>query len=62
MVQGLSPTYQGPLSDLGDAQLVNFSSLPVGEYTFYFGVDLNMNGVVDACSLYFDFVSVSVAE
>gem|GEM_PF-1573209 len=62
MVQGLSPTYQGPLFDLTDVQLVSFSNLPMGKYTFYFVVDLNMDGIVDACSLHFDFVSVSVTD
>jgi len=34
----------------------------MGKYTFYFVVDLNMDGIVDACSLHFDFVSVSVTD
>jgi hypothetical protein len=53
MVQGLMPTYQGPLFTLSDTELIRFPRLPVGMYTFYFGIDLNMNGMLDVCSLQF---------
>ena len=60
MVQGLLPTHQGPLFNLGSTQLFNSSDLTVGTHTFYFGVDLNMNGSLDINSLYYDWVSVNV--
>jgi hypothetical protein len=57
---GLSFTYQGPLSDLGTFTVLNMSSLPIGTYTFYFTVDMNMNGVLDFDSLYYDSVVVNI--
>ena len=60
MVQGLSPTYQGPLFRLGTTQLLNSSSLAVGTHTFYFAVDLNMNGELDMNSIYYDSVGINV--
>jgi hypothetical protein len=60
MVQGLLPTYQGPLFNLGVTQLLNRSDLTVGTHIFYFAVDMDMNGGVDMSSLYYDWVSVDV--
>ena len=36
------------------------SVLPEGSYIFYFGVDLNANGMIDFSSLYYDSVPVTV--
>ena len=60
MIPGLSPTHQGPLFNLGSTQLLNSSDLTVGTHTFYFGVDLIMNGSLDMDSIYYDWVSVNV--
>ena len=60
MVQGLLPTYQGPLFSLGTTQLLNSPDLTVGTHTFYFGVDLNMNGLLDMDSIYYDSINVIV--
>ena len=60
MVLGLLPTYQGPLFNLGATNLLNSSDLTVGTHTFYFGVDLNMNGSLDMDSIYYDWVTVNV--
>jgi len=54
------PTYQGPLFRLGTTQLLNSSSLAVGTHTFYFAVDLNMNGELDMNSIYYDSVGINV--
>jgi len=62
MVQGLLPTYQGALFTLGSMQVLNLSDLTVGIHTFYFGVDLNMNGSLDTNYLYYDSVSITVSE
>lgn len=45
----LLPTYQGPLITLPPYPILNAagSDLSTGTYTFYFGVDLNMNGWLD---------------
>jgi len=56
---GLSVTYQGPLFNLASFGVLNTSELPVGTYTFYFGVDMTMNGLVDV-PLFYDYVGVSV--
>ncbi len=60
MVQGLLPTYQGALFSLGTTQLLNSTDLTAGTHTFYFAVDMNMNGSLDMSSLYYDSVSVNV--
>lgn len=54
-----SVTYQEVLYNLIPFEVLNMSSLPVGSYTFYFGVDENMNGAVD-CPLYYDSVAVTI--
>ena len=60
MVPGLSVTHQGPLFNLGTTNLLNTSDLSVGPHTFYFGVDLKMNGLLDMDSIYYDWVTVNV--
>ncbi len=60
MIPGLSPTHQGPLFNLATTQLLNSSNLTVGTHTFYFGVDMNMNGSLDMSFLYYDSVNVIV--
>ncbi|MFX0200651.1 MAG: hypothetical protein ACFFCW_31410 [Candidatus Hodarchaeota archaeon] len=50
----------GPLFDLSPREVLNKSSLPVGGYTFYFGVDLLMNGSLNRGQLYFDRVGVTI--
>jgi len=62
MVQGFLPTYQGALFSLGTTQLLNLSTLTVGSHTFYFGVDLSMNGSLDTGVLYYDWVFVTVTD
>ena len=57
---GLSVTYQGPLFNFASFELLNTSTLRVGTYTFYFGVDLNMNGSLDMGSVYYASVTVIV--
>ncbi len=56
---GIVVTFQGPLADLSPVEILNISGLPTGTYTFYFGVDLNMNGSLDI-PLYYDSVGVNV--
>ena len=48
-VEGLAPAYQGNLFSLKDPlEILRVAGLPVGAYTFYFGVDTKVNGLVDA--------------
>ena len=44
---GFSVTHQGPLFDLSPFEVLNLSGLPEGTYTYYFGVDTIMNGLLD---------------
>jgi hypothetical protein len=56
---GISVTYQGSLFDLDFYEVLNTSGLPIGTYNFYFGVDGNVNGVIDD-PLYYDTVEVNI--
>jgi hypothetical protein len=59
---GKTTTYQGPLFNLNPYSVSGISGLPVGTYTFYFAVDLIMNGSLDMDQIYYDSVQVSVTE
>jgi hypothetical protein len=56
---GISVTYQGSLFDLASKEVLNTSGLPIGTYNFYFGVDGNVNGLIDG-PLYYDSVEVNI--
>ena len=62
MVEGLLPTHQGPLFNLGAMLLLNSSNLTVGIHTFYFAVDMEMNGSLDFDELYYDSVAVNIID
>ena len=62
MVPGLSPTYQGPLFNLGTITLFDAADLAPGSHIFYFGIDLNMNGALDMDSIHYDWVAVEVVD
>ena len=47
---------------LSPYEVLNYSGLPVGTYTVYFGVDTVMDGVVTLGSMFYDFVVVNVVE
>jgi hypothetical protein len=57
---GLICTYGGPLFDLPPYDVLNMSGLPTGDYTFYFGVDMVMNGSLDMSDIYYDSVEVEI--
>ena len=59
MLEGLFPTYQGTLFGFVTTQLLTFLDPIVGTYTFYFGVDLHMNGIADV-PVYYDSVEVNI--
>jgi hypothetical protein len=59
-VLDLVVTYQGALIDLSSFEVLNMSGLPLGNYTFYFGVDMVMNGSLDMESIYYDDVDVTI--
>ncbi|MFC1523349.1 hypothetical protein ACFL6N_01025 [Thermodesulfobacteriota bacterium] len=64
LINGWSPgiifTYQAPLFDLTSYKVMNRSGLPTGLYTFYFGVDMIMNGTRDMDQMYYDSVDVTI--
>ena len=55
-------TRQGRLMDLNPKKVLNTSGLKTGTYTFYFGVDTNMDGKVTKSCLYYDEVKVTVTN
>jgi photosystem II stability/assembly factor-like uncharacterized protein len=56
---GRQVTHQGSLFYLSSREVMN-RILSEGSYTFYFGVDKVVNGVIDFSSLYYDSVVVTV--
>ena len=52
-INGAKPAYQGPLADISGLALFNTTGLASGSYDLYFGVDTNMNGVLDTNQLYY---------
>lgn len=56
----IHPVYQGGLFPLAPRTILEMSTLPVGAYTFYFGVD-QMNGRLDLDGyIWYDSVSFEV--
>jgi len=58
---GVAPVvaYQGPLQNLSVFPIFTVPGLPAGTYTFYFGVDLIRNGIIDT-GLYLDILTVTM--
>jgi len=52
--------YQQPFSNIDSLEILNTTSMPIGIYNFYFGVDLNPNGELDMNSLVYALVEVAV--
>jgi hypothetical protein len=59
---GMAPAHQGPLSDLNPYDVPGMSGLSEGIHTFYFAVDLAMNGLLDTDQIYYDSVQVTVEQ
>lgn len=55
-------TYQGPLFSFGSMDVLSCSGMTPGTYTFYFGIDMSMDGLLSFDYLYYDEVSVNVAD
>ncbi|MCP4687808.1 MAG: hypothetical protein GY859_07140 [Desulfobacterales bacterium] len=60
MAPGLSPTLQTPLFSFAPMQLLNLTDLTPGVHTFYFAIDLTMDGEVTEDSLSGDRVIVTI--
>jgi len=56
------PAYQGPLFNLSPFEVLNISGLETGPYTFYFGIDTDMNGRIDWDKLYVDAVQLNIVQ
>ena len=54
------PVYQGTLGNLPALEVLNIAGLGAGSYTFYFAVDLPMNGVLNMEQIWVDAVTVNV--
>ena len=60
-VPGLIVTFQGSLFNLTPPfTVLNMTGLPVGFYTFYFGVDMVVNGLLDMTQIFYDSVEVNI--
>jgi hypothetical protein len=58
---GIATAYQGRLPEVAPPYAVlDYRFLLPGTYIFYFGVDLNRNGIINVGDLYYDFVNVTV--
>jgi N-acetylneuraminic acid mutarotase len=59
-VSGKTTTHQGALFNLNPYTVSGMSGLPIGTYTFYFAVDMVMNGLLDLNQIYYDSVVVNI--
>jgi hypothetical protein len=57
---GKHVTHQGSVRDIPSLEVLNRSGLPAGTYTFYFGVDLVKNGIIDMDKAFYDMVKVTI--
>lgn len=54
------PVYQGPLFDLPETSVLNYTGLPAGSYTFWFVVDTPMDGILNLDGqFWFDSVKIT---
>ncbi len=58
MAAGAFVAHQGPLITIGEVEFLHIPRLDEGSYSFYFGVDMNMNGVLDINQAFYDSVSI----
>jgi hypothetical protein len=59
---GFETTHRGPLIDLSGYNVLDRVGLPPGDYSFYFGFDLEKNGLFDNAPaiLYYDRADLTV--
>src|SRR6056297_1900621 len=57
----IAPSFQGPLFNFDEFSVLN-ATLPAGTYTVYFGVDMDMNGVLDMDQAYYDSMTVNILD
>ncbi|MEJ2684336.1 MAG: hypothetical protein P8Z71_08070 [Candidatus Sulfobium sp.] len=61
-INDVRPVYQGPLFSFSPVEVLNISGLGTGSYTFYFGIDTDMNGRIDWDKLYVDAVELNIVQ
>ncbi|MBF0377121.1 MAG: exo-alpha-sialidase [Desulfamplus sp.] len=59
--EGVKPAPYSLLVNLPEFEVLN-STLPAGSYTFYFGVDLSSNGIIDESTLAYSSAEVNITE
>ncbi|MBF0342909.1 MAG: right-handed parallel beta-helix repeat-containing protein [Nitrospirae bacterium] len=59
---GIKPVLQGKLFDIPLGQVFDYTGIAPGTYTFYLGVDTNMNSEVDTNLLFYDSLTVKVVN
>ncbi len=57
---GITTSLQGKLSVMNSKEILNIANPSSGSYTFYFGIDLNMNSTIDLPVLFFDEITINV--
>lgn len=57
---GKEVTLQIPLRNFPSIEVLNMSGLPAGNYTFYFGVDLIKNGLINIGQAFYDSAEVTI--
>lgn len=57
---GRSATRQGSLFDVSSRKVPKTAGLAAGTYTFYFAVDMVMNGVIDVGATFYDKIKVII--
>ncbi len=55
-----SPAYQGPIMDISEVDLFDTAGMPSGYYVIYYGVDTNMNGILDYDKLSYATIALMV--
>ena len=62
--EGFGVSQKGPISMMGGHPVLSTTGLPAGTYTFYFGVDMLMNGTLESNvdELSYDSVDVTVTN
>ena len=61
-IPGFDITLQAPCVNVPTREVLRMRKLPPGRYTFYFGVDMNANGVLDFKEMFYDHVVVQVVK
>ncbi len=58
----IAVAYQGALFALSPFEVLNIKNLAPGDYNLYFGVDTNMNGLLDYSSLTYNALKIRVSS